>query len=544
MQSKSKFNKALKYHQAGRWPEAERAYREITADDPALFEAHVNLGVVLHEQGRLDAAGQSYRQALALNPDFAEVNYALGTVLLEQGDKAGAEAGFRRALDLRADYPEALNGLGIVLQKRGHLADAIESLERALKINPNFAEAHNNIGNVFRENDQYDEAVRSYREALNLMPNYAEAYNNIGKTLKSLNKLDEAMASFQEAIKLKPDFSEAYGGLGLVLNGLGQFQESLAQFEIKLAYERGKNPINPNHPSLRFITKPKIDHDIEQFRYLASLGNGHEHFNGLADTYEALKKEIDWSNSSFLVPLSDENRQLISETYNRTHHVVEAPRIPGGAINSGIDVAAVTREYFNNSPGMVYFDGLLTAEALASLRRFLLESTIWFDIEHSGGYLGTYLNDGLACPLILQIAEELRLTFPEIFQDHRLNQLWAYKYDSYLQGIPMHADFAAININFWVTPNTANKNPDHGGLVVYDVEAPSDWHFKSYNTDVARMKKYLSDNNSGKMVIPHAENRAVMFNSDLFHETDLIDFEPEYENRRLNITLLYGQRSS
>ncbi len=56
--------------------------------------------------------------------------------------------------------------------------------------------------------------------------------------------------------------------------------------------------------------------------------------------------------------------------------------------------------------------------------------------------------------------------------------------------------------------------------------------------------EYLADNNSGKMTVPHAQNRIVMFNSDLFHETDLIDFKPEYENRRLNVTLLFGQRNN
>jgi hypothetical protein len=311
-----------------------------------------------------------------------------------------------------------------------------------------------------------------------------------------------------------------------------------------LAYERGKNPIDPNCRSFRFISKPKIDHDIEQFRYLASLGKDRERFNGLAESYEAVRNEIDWSNScGFDVLLSDDHRKRIGKTYNRAHHVVEAPEILGSAINPEIDAAAITHDYFKNSPGMTYFADLLTADALAALRRFLLESTIWFDITHLGGYLGTYLSDGFACPLILQIAEELRLTFPDIFQGHLLHQLWAYKYDSRMSGITVHADYAAININFWITPDTANRDPDHGGLVVYDVEAPLDWNFKSYNTDVARIREYLADNNSEKMVVPYGENRVVMFNSDLFHETDVIDFKPGYENRRINITLLYGQRN-
>ena len=54
----------------------------------------------------------------------------------------------------------------------------------------------------------------------------------------------------------------------------------------------------------------------------------------------------------------------------------------------------------------------------------------------------------------------------------------------------------------------------------------------------------LAENDSGKMIVPYAENRVVMFNSDLFHETDVIDFKPGYENRRINITLLFGQRSN
>ena len=107
-----------------------------------------------------------------------------------------------------------------------------------------------------------------------------------------------------------------------------------------------------------------------------------------------------------------------------------------------------------------------------------------------------------------------------------MNQLWAYKYDSRLSGIKVHADFAAINVNFWITPDTANLDPRSGGLVVYDVEAPMDWNFKAYNKDPKSIRKYLSDHDSGKIVVPYGENRVLMFNSNLFHETDSIDFKP------------------
>ena len=44
------------------------------------------------------------------------------------------------------------------------------------------------------------------------------------------------------------------------------------------------------------------------------------------------------------------------------------------------------------------------------------------------------------------------------------------------------------------------------------------------------------------MVVPYAENRVVLFNSNLFHETDRLEFKPGYENRRINITMLFGNR--
>jgi hypothetical protein len=37
------------------------------------------------------------------------------------------------------------------------------------------------------------------------------------------------------------------------------------------------------------------------------------------------------------------------------------------------------------------------------------------------------------------------------------------------------------------------------------------------------------------MMVPHRANRAVIFDADLFHETDLIAFQSGYTNRRLNI---------
>ena len=107
-------------------------------------------------------------------------------------------------------------------------------------------------------------------------------------------------------------------------------------------------------------------------------------------------------------------------------------------------------------------------------------------------------------------------------------------------GINVHADFARVNLNFWITPDDANLDPASGGLVVYDVPAPPSWGFEEYNTDQESIYAFLEKSGAGRRTIPYKCNRAVLFNSRLFHETDRMRFKAGYENRRINITYLFG----
>ena len=41
--------------------------------------------------------------------------------------------------------------------------------------------------------------------------------------------------------------------------------------------------------------------------------------------------------------------------------------------------------------------------------------------------------------------------------------------------------------------------------------------------------------------VPYKENRAVLFDSALFHHTDEFSFASGYTRRRINLTILYGE---
>ena len=438
------------------------------------------------------------------------------------------------------------------LYHSGQMIKAEQASRELLKPYPQALVAINVLGAALHGQGKLQEAVQAYDKAIQLNPDYAKAHSNLGNTLLKLGRSKDAEASYRKAIALKPDFVDAHSNLGSTLQELGKLEDALVQYKKSFELVRGKNPVDPQHKSFRLISKAKMKHDIEQFEYLAASGYESEKFQALVNVYKAVSSEINWpTNDAEIIPLTDKYQKLLMDTYNRSIHVLEAPELPGPTLSNTLDIEKITGNYFKHDFGLTYFDNFLTPVALDSIRHFLLGSTIWFDFFHKGGYMGAYLKDGMACPLFLQIAEEMRTTFPKIFKNHPLKQLWAYKYDSRaykndspFTGINAHADFAAINVNFWFTPKAANLNSLSGGLVVYNTEAPLEWDFKTFNSNREKILEHLEDNNDGKSIVPYNENRIVIFNSNLIHETDKFEFKEGYENRRINVTMLFGERGA
>ena len=146
--------------------------------------------------------------------------------------------------------------------------------------------------------------------------------------------------------------------------------------------------------------------------------------------------------------------------------------------------------------------------------------------------------------MLLVIADELRRRMPRVIKDYPLLQAWGFKYDQRMQGIAMHADFARVNVNFWVTPDAACADPATGGMVIYNHPVPKSWTFADYNSNPEKLQAYVKVHGAKAQRVPYRENRCVMFDSSLIHVTDELHFKPGYENRRINITLLFGRARS
>ena len=229
--------------------------------------------------------------------------------------------------------------------------------------------------------------------------------------------------------------------------------------------------------------------------------------------------------------------------FYKSGYVYKIKKISTSCINPTKNWQHVEDEYFNSSNQIMFIDDFLSEEALIELREFCLVSKVW-NKEYEEKYLGAFSANGFVSPIHLQIAKDLQVKLPKLFGPHNFSQFWGFKYDATLgKGINIHADFAVHNLNFWITPDEFNNNKNTGGLKVYNTPSPENWPFKTYNNDKKKIYKFLEDNNGKCTNIPYKFNRAVLFNSAYFHETDEIDFKDKYEGRRINMTYLFGSRN-
>jgi len=537
--------RAIIHHQAGRMPEAEQSYRDILQTEPNCPDANHNLGILMVQQGKVEFSLPHLRAALEGNPEKGQywLSYAenlLATrevrgawAVLQQAKRCGllesavnplmscAEEAMRsvvsdsdgdtfqisvdeRVFTVKTDFAEAHNKLGYALVQLDKLDAAVTSYRRALALRPDIAVLHNNLGWALCKQGRWEEAKAACRRAIAIAPNYAEAHNNLGWALRKQGRLEEAEAACRRAIAIAPSYAEAHANLGQVLCRRNRIKEACQSFtrSAELFYGAPVDNVPGNEP----IPPHKSRHDQEQRDYLTRIGICD---NGTSDIF----------------------------------HLAEGGQLAEPALNPGDTNGEVSERWRRSSPKIVVIDDFLTNEALDGLRRFCWGSTVWRRV-HKGGYLGASPELGFACPLLFQIADELRRSYPTVFASHPLELRWAFKYDSQLPGIEVHADFAAINVNFWITPDDANLDPQSGGIVIWDKAAPLDWDFAKYNaaTDLAR--EFLAHAGARSVTVPYRSNRAVIFDSNLFHETDRIVFKEGYLNRRINITLLYGLRET
>lgn len=217
----------------------------------------------------------------------------------------------------------------------------------------------------------------------------------------------------------------------------------------------------------------------------------------------------------------------------------------GGAdpLSNAVDWSRVEAEYLDRS--VVTIDGFFNEAALAELWRYAREAPIFRTVRN--GFLGAFPADGHVHPATLATARSLERRLPRVFAGHPLGLWWLFKYtEAAPRGIGLHADAAAVNLNIWLTPDSARKSG--GGLDVYTQVPPDDAAVGDFNREFASdaEEESLRDELRSAGPVERVDyrcNRATLFVSDLWHESQPFEFVNSVEEPRVNLTLLFGDRT-
>jgi tetratricopeptide (TPR) repeat protein len=528
--------RAAAAHQAGRLAEAEQHCRTVLAAQPDNADAQFLLAGVAAAAGRPAVAIDLLRQAIARNPGRAEFHGNLGAILGRLGRLDEAIACFRAAIRLDPAAASGHLALGNALQAKGDLDGAIACFRAATVAEPGNAAAQVNLGNALRAAGRLEDSAATLREAVRLNANLPEAQHNLGGVLFAQGHLAEAEAALRAALRLKPDNQLSFRQLALVLIAAGRLDEA-AHFLVEPVRQLRRPGAGGDTTTFRQSNRVKLQHDADQLSYLANRQLLPDGLSDLVAEHRALLARIRDDNTFEIAPQAGPR---LAGYYNRLIHWRDTPARAEGALSADWDSAAVERDYHAHAPGLTWFDGLLTPAARQELWRFCVESTIWFQMTFKNEVSATLFN-GLCCPLLLQIAQELRQRLPGLLGGQPLSLAWAYKYCGPFSGLGPHADDGAVAVNFWLTPDEANDDPERGGLVIWDKLVPDDYLRRDRATQAEMIQSLIQEPGVAAVTVPYRCNRAAIFNGMIVHSTDQFRFKDGYENRRINVTLLYGR---
>ncbi|MGH6960273.1 MAG: hypothetical protein ACREE7_07310, partial [Dongiaceae bacterium] len=334
---------------------------------------------------------------------------------------------------------------------------------------------------------------------------------------------------------MKPDSQLAFRQLALVLIAAGRLDEA-ARFLIAPVHELRRPGAAGASTTFRQTNRVKLQHDADQLAYLVDQQLVPGNLTDVITEHRSLLAQTRDDRTFEIAPAA---WPRLTAQYNRLIHLRDTPARPEGALSAGWDGAAAERDYRAHAPGYTWFDGLLRAEARRELWRFCVESTIWFQMTFKNEVSATLFN-GFCCPLLLQIAQELRQRLPGLLGGHPLSLAWAYKYCGPFSGLGPHADDGAVAVNFWLTPEGANEDPERGGLVIWNRLVPDHYLRRDRAAQQQIIQSLIEEPGAVAVTVPYRCNRAAVLDGMIVHSTDQFRFKDGYENRRINITLLYG----
>jgi tetratricopeptide (TPR) repeat protein len=221
----------------GATAEAVVVLREIVADDPRNFDAHLLLGTALALVGERGESINQMAVAVQLRPDSASVHNQYGMVLSRFIEVKAARQEFEKALALNPALAEAHVNLSLILAQAGELSAAGDHLDSAIKLQvdaPAAAQSHYLRAKIWGAQNQIDKSIEELEKSVQLRPEYAEAWSDLGGMRRLSLDSDGAVQALEKAVALNPHDSTAQYRLGQLYLQDGETLKALDHLKVAL----------------------------------------------------------------------------------------------------------------------------------------------------------------------------------------------------------------------------------------------------------------------------------------------------------------------
>ncbi|MBM3774071.1 MAG: tetratricopeptide repeat protein [Acidobacteria bacterium] len=196
----AQFHLGLSYSLLDRDAEAAAAYRKTLELKPGLYQAELNLAIVLLRSKQPAASIPLLESAAQKKPAEFRPRFYLAEALYAAGDPGRAAAGYRAALDLDEKSAAAHLGLARALVKQQRPADAQPHFRRAADLDPSYKDALLELAAQLETAGRPDEAISIYEQ----FPDNAAAQERLGELLIEAKRYADAIPRLEKAVARDP----------------------------------------------------------------------------------------------------------------------------------------------------------------------------------------------------------------------------------------------------------------------------------------------------------------------------------------------------
>jgi TolB-like protein/DNA-binding winged helix-turn-helix (wHTH) protein/Flp pilus assembly protein TadD len=201
----------------------EAYFRQAIAADPGYAQPYTGLAYVYlaqvgwtaSAQDALPRAREAAEKAVRLDPALAEAHVDLGVVhFWYDWDWPSTEREFGRALALNPNGAPAHEWYGACLAWAGHSDEAISEGRKATLLDPVSTEASRTLGDIYYFSHRYGLAIAQLRDTLTMDNGYWFAHLSLGRALLQAGKARDSLAELETANRLFPDNPDPLSSLG------------------------------------------------------------------------------------------------------------------------------------------------------------------------------------------------------------------------------------------------------------------------------------------------------------------------------------------